>query len=49
MSIDEYLNKKSNNDRLWGWGKNESGQLGSSSANYVSKPQKIRFTCLHQD
>ena len=34
-SIDEEMKKKSSHDQLYGWGKNEYGQLGSSSANYV--------------
>lgn len=48
MSIEQNMNKKSNNDQLWGWGKNQSGQLGSSSAVFISKPQKIRMNCLNQ-
>lgn len=35
MSIDEHLNKKFTNDQLWGWGRNDTGQLGSSSANVI--------------
>jgi hypothetical protein len=46
MCIEERLRRKSNDDKLWGWGKNESGQLGSSS---IAKPRKIRFECLKEE
>ena len=35
-SLEDQLKKKSNQDQLYGWGKNEFGQLGSSNANYVN-------------
>jgi alpha-tubulin suppressor-like RCC1 family protein len=47
MCVDEIINRKSNNDQLWGWGRNDNGQLGSSSANFVARPQKIRLNCMH--
>lgn len=40
------MNKKAHEDKIWGWGQNSNGQLGSSSANFIVKPQKIRFDCL---
>lgn len=35
MLLEEVIENKNKEDTLYGWGKNESGQLGSRNANFV--------------
>jgi len=35
MLLEEVIENKNKVDTLYGWGKNESGQLGSRNANFV--------------
>ena len=50
MSIEDHLHhRRFDLDQLWGWGKNEFGQLGSSGANFIKYPEKIKIPNIREN
>lgn len=43
LSIEKNMKLSYKMDRLWGWGKNDTGQLGNSMANFAKVPVNIKL------
>ena len=48
LSIEEHRKISYKKDKLFGWGKNETGQLGNNMAIFVNKPVSIKLPELNK-
>lgn len=49
LSIEEHMKVSYNKDKLFGWGKNETGQLGNNMAVFFNKPVGIKLPELNKN